>query len=172
MLIGAISDYLKSWRTGVNYAYLNFKDHPRGCEMLEHLIANGYPPSLVIEELCDAGIAGTQEQNDVLHLLPDYRAGETAQQLCLRDNIPYRIVSNLNDEDCLELIRTSGIDLIILGDVDEIPRPETLAALRALMVPDAERQAASAPRRALGCCREVRQRRLAHLPAHLPFVAG
>lgn len=116
MLIGAISDYLKSWRTGVNYAYLNFKDHPRGCEMLEHLIANGYPPSLVIEELCDAGIAGTQEQNDVLHLLPDYRAGETAQQLCLRDNIPYRIVSNLNNEDCLELIRTSGIDLIILGD--------------------------------------------------------
>ncbi|WP_213939099.1 formyltransferase family protein [Pseudomonas sp. dw_612] len=116
MLIGAISDYLKSWRSGIDFAYLNFKDHPRGCEMLEHLIENGHKPSLVIEELCEAGIAGTLEQNEVLQQLPGYIPGETAENLCRRHDIPYRIVSNLNDEQCLHLIQASGVELIILGD--------------------------------------------------------
>ena len=37
---------------------------------------------------------------------------------------------------------------------------------------DAEREATAVARRAVGSCREVRQRRLAHVPPHLSFLAG
>ncbi|MFJ4132560.1 diaminobutyrate--2-oxoglutarate transaminase [Pseudomonas cyclaminis] len=129
MLIEALAGHLKSWQTGVNFAYLNFKDHPRGCEMFVQLVASGHIPSIVIEELSELGALGTQEQNELLLQLSSYVPCESVENVCKRDNIPYFLVRNINDNDCLEHIQRNGTALILLGD-SRIIRPHLIHALK------------------------------------------
>ncbi|WP_223508906.1 MULTISPECIES: formyltransferase family protein [unclassified Pseudomonas] len=125
MLIGTMSEYMKSWQNGVNFAYLNFKDHPRGCEMLATLVATGHKPSIVIEELSELGASGTLEQNAVLSQLTGYTPSESVETICTKNKIPYRLVSNVNDDQCLGYIQDSSITLVVLGDT-RIIRPHLI----------------------------------------------
>ncbi|MBN2990552.1 diaminobutyrate--2-oxoglutarate transaminase [Pseudomonas cedrina subsp. fulgida] len=116
MPISSLNDHLKSWRNGVTFAYLNFKDHPRGHEMLATLMENGHIPSIVIEEFSDSGIAEVLEQQRLLSVLTEYRVREPIESLCERNKIPYFTVGDINNNECLQHIKNDAVKLIVLGD--------------------------------------------------------
>jgi methionyl-tRNA formyltransferase len=116
MLISALSLCLRAMRDELAFAYLNFKNHPRGLIMLQALLDAGFRPSLVIEEDSPAANEGAREQRQVLKKLPDYDDSGDVEALCRAHGVPYRSVADHNAPECAELIRALPIQLAILGD--------------------------------------------------------
>jgi len=94
----------------MKYAFLNFKDHPRGNLMLEALIINGLNPTLVIEE--DSKLAKKNKRANVPYL------GEknTDSFELSKMGIKQVIVSNINNKNVKEELAKADLDLIVLGD--------------------------------------------------------
>eukprot|EP00924_Labyrinthula_sp_SR-Ha-C_P001010 augustus_masked-scaffold_7-processed-gene-10.11-mRNA-1 protein AED:1.00 eAED:1.00 QI:0/-1/0/0/-1/1/1/0/268 len=107
-----------------SYAFLNLKNHPRGNQILQTLVENGFPPSLVVEE--DSRLAArncsalthellTLDQNifPLAKRSEDIVSGINALSpgTCQQISVP-----NHNNKNSVAAIRNAGVDFLILGD--------------------------------------------------------
>ncbi len=98
----------------MNFAYLNLQDHPRGNIILQHLISNGFVPSIIIEENSSLAV---KNRNSILSTFKNESADFPLTKTILADqNIPLAQVENHNNERCEELLSKFDLDLIVLGD--------------------------------------------------------
>jgi methionyl-tRNA formyltransferase len=110
----------------LRFAYLNLRDHPRGVLMLEHLIAAGFVPAVVIDEESPLAEAGRRSQLAELTQVPAYRPARETAVLCAAHGIRYEIVANHNDAE--PLLRGADISIAILGDT-RILKPHMINAV-------------------------------------------
>ena len=98
----------------MNFAYLNLQDHPRGNIILQHLISNGFVPSIIIEENSSLAV---KNRSSILSTFKNESADFPLTKTILADqNIPLAQVENHNNERCEEILRKFDLDLIVLGD--------------------------------------------------------
>lgn len=98
----------------MKYAYLNLKDHPRGNVILQHLINNGFLPSIIIEE--KSSLAAKSRSSILATFEKSSEIFPVTSDIIVGLNIPFFQVENHNNKECEELLKKLDLDLIILGD--------------------------------------------------------
>lgn len=98
----------------MNFAYLNLQDHPRGNVILQHLINNGFIPSIVIEE--SSSLASKSRNSIISSFNNNLESFPLTKNILSNFKVPLVHVKNHNDEKCEELLKKFDLDLIVLGD--------------------------------------------------------
>mmetsp|Transcript_977 Transcript_977/g.1403 ORF Transcript_977/g.1403 Transcript_977/m.1403 type:complete len:284 (+) Transcript_977:253-1104(+) len=102
----------------VNFAFLNFKGHPRGNVIADGLVNAGHVPRLIIEEDSALATSGSSIlSSDLATLNPaKYAPAPSVEDILQKENIKYSTVKNHNDEECIQALKDADIDLVVLGD--------------------------------------------------------
>ncbi len=98
----------------MKFAYLNLQDHPRGNIILQHLIQNGFIPSIIIEE--NSSLAVKNRASIVSAFKNETVNFPLTKNILADQNIPLAQVENHNNDLCRELLSKFDLDLIVLGD--------------------------------------------------------
>lgn len=96
----------------IDYPYLVLEEHPYGRSILQVLLENGLPPSLVIMEVSTLAV---QEQRKFLERIEGQIIPPTINQLLSGTNIPIYTVPNHNDPSCEFLLQMGMPDIVVLG---------------------------------------------------------
>lgn len=116
----------------LHYAFLVLEEHPYGRAMLEALLAAGYTPSLIIQEV---SAVADLEREKFLARMAGQPIAPRINQLIAGTKIPLYSVDNHNDEICQALLHAVSPELVVLGGtriikphILEIPARATLNA--------------------------------------------
>jgi hypothetical protein len=96
----------------IRFAFLLLEEHPWGREMLRVLLANGYEPELVVQEVSE--LAGIEREKHLARMAGQCHAPRIAEQVRERV-IPVWYVSSHNNDFCGELLAAEPPDLLVLG---------------------------------------------------------
>ena len=116
----------------LNYVFLVLEEHPYGRQMLLALLAAGFAPRAVIQEVSEVADV---EREKFLTRMAGQPIAPTINQLLIGKQIPIYSVANHNDDTCQALLQAEKPDLLVLGGtrilkphIIEIPRMATLNA--------------------------------------------
>ena len=116
----------------LRYAFLLLEEHPWGREMLRILIASGYEPELIVQEV--SSVADVEREKFLARMAGQTLAPRVAEQVRERV-IPVWHVSNHNNDFCGELLAADPPDVLVLGGtriiretILDIPRVATVNA--------------------------------------------
>ena len=96
----------------LHFAFLLLEEHPWGREMLRALLASGFAPSVVIQEISRVG---DEEREKFLTRIARQPVPPRLNQLVAGTNIPVYCVGNHNDATCAELLKADRPDIVVLG---------------------------------------------------------
>jgi methionyl-tRNA formyltransferase len=116
----------------VRFAFLVLEEHPYGRVMLQELLAHGFAPALIIQEVSRVG---DEERQKFLDRMAGQPLPPRISQLTAGTKIPLYNVSNHNDNVCQAQLVKAGPDVTVLGgtrilkqQVLEIPSRGTINA--------------------------------------------
>jgi methionyl-tRNA formyltransferase len=116
----------------LRFAFLLLEEHPWGREMLRVLLARGFEPELVVQEVSD--LAEIERGKFLTRMAGQPIAPRVAEQVRERV-IPVWYVSNHNHDFCGELLAADPPDLLVLGGtriiretILDVPRIATVNA--------------------------------------------
>ncbi|MCK5794580.1 MAG: hypothetical protein KAH12_07730 [Anaerolineales bacterium] len=114
----------------LHFAFLVLEEHPYGREMLRILLENDLVPSMIIQEVSNAG---DEEREKFLMRMAGQPVAPRLTQLISGKKIPVYCVSNHNDDTCQELLTANQPDVLVLGgtriikpNILEVPRQSTV----------------------------------------------
>lgn len=99
-------------KSALHYAFLVLEEHPYGREMLRLLLQNGFPPSVIVEEVSRVG---DEEREKFLKRIEGQPIPPRITELVAGKNIPIYCVANHNDEACAALLKASRPEVVVLG---------------------------------------------------------
>ncbi len=116
----------------LRFAFLVLEDHPWGREMLRILLARGFEPELVIQEVSE--LAAVEREKFLVRMAGQPIAPRVAEQVRERV-IPVWHVSSHNNDFCGEVLAADPPDLLVLGGtriiretILDVPRVATVNA--------------------------------------------
>jgi methionyl-tRNA formyltransferase len=107
----------------LRFAFLVLQEHPYGREMLRILLALGFCPRLVVEEV---SAVAEEEREKFLIRIAGQPVPPTMASLVAGREIPHYEVGNHNSARCRELLDAFAPELVVLGGT-RILRPPILA---------------------------------------------
>jgi len=99
------------------FAFLNFKNQPRGNYMLDCLIREGFMPALIIEENSSLADSGRRTlTNELKNIEDEVSPPRSIEDIIAGRNIHHIEVDNHNSEETERILMKLCPDLIVLGD--------------------------------------------------------
>jgi folate-dependent phosphoribosylglycinamide formyltransferase PurN len=93
-------------------AFLALEEHPYAREMLRHMLARGFCPDLVIEEISEVA---SIEREKFLRRIEGHEVAPTIESLLAGRTVARARVADHNDAQCEALLRTAAPTLLVLG---------------------------------------------------------
>jgi methionyl-tRNA formyltransferase len=94
------------------FAFLVLQEHPYGQEMLRILLARGFCPDLILEEVSPVA---DEERRKFLTRIAGQPRPQPIADLIAGLRIRHRVVENHNNLDCQQILEATGPDLVVLG---------------------------------------------------------
>ncbi|MFN2291756.1 MAG: formyl transferase [Anaerolineae bacterium] len=104
----------------MDFAFLVLEEHPYGREMLHILLARGFRPELVVQEVSDVA---EEERQKFLTRIAGQPVPPTMAALISSGGIPHHQVDNHNDATCQEILAAYSPELLVLGGTRILLQP-------------------------------------------------